>query len=161
MSSISFLDKDAYLSLPPLQHKPRSNITVLLLTNQSQGIILYQGLDEHFAVEVFRGRLRVSYNIGNYPVSTMFSYEQVSDGNLQTIELLTAGKNVTMRVNGGQPRTIINEGEQQFMETEQPLYLGGLPTGIKESALKKWHIRNAVSFNGMLKRFRPVISLLD
>ena len=43
-------------------------------------MIVYHGVDEHLAVELFLGRLRVSYNIGNYPVSTMFSYEQLSDG---------------------------------------------------------------------------------
>src|SRR5579864_9543351 len=90
-----------------------------------------------------QGRLRVSYNIGNYPVSTMFSFEQINDGEIHQVELLTAGKNMTMRVDGGQSRTILNEGAQLFMVQEnEPLYLGGLPAGIKDAALKKWHIRN-------------------
>jgi slit 2 len=80
LSSISLLEKDAYVSLPPISHRPRSNVTLVLSTRQQQGVVLYHGVDEHLAVELFRGRLRVSYNIGNYPVSTMFSYEQLSDG---------------------------------------------------------------------------------
>jgi len=65
------------------------------------------------------------------------------------VELLTSGKNMTMRVDGGPARTIINEGDQEFMElVDEPLYLGGLPSGIKDAAFKKWHIRNTVSFNG-------------
>jgi slit protein 2 len=80
LSSISLQEKDAYVSLPPLSHRPRANVTLVLSTRQQQGVILYHGVDEHLAVELFRGRLRISYNIGNYPVSTMFSYEQLSDG---------------------------------------------------------------------------------
>ena len=80
LSSISLQEKDAYVSLPPLTHRPRVNVTLVLSTRQPHGVILYHGVDEHLAVELFRGRLRVSYNIGNYPVSTMFSFEQLSDG---------------------------------------------------------------------------------
>ena len=80
LSSISLQEKDAYVSLPPLNHRPRANVTLVLSTRQPQGVILYHGVDEHLGVELFRGRLRVSYNIGNYPGSTMFSYEQLSDG---------------------------------------------------------------------------------
>ena len=80
LSSVSLRESDAYVSLPPLSHRPRSNVTLLLSTRQKHGVIVYHGVDEHLAVELFLGRLRVSYNIGNYPVSTMFSYEQLSDG---------------------------------------------------------------------------------
>ena len=82
LSSVSLRESDAYVSLPPLSHRPHSNVTLLLSTRHKQGVILYHGVDEHLAVELFLGRLRVSYNIGNYPVSTMFSYEQLSDGNV-------------------------------------------------------------------------------
>jgi Laminin G domain len=63
---------------------------------------------------------------------------------------VAAGKNMTMKVDSGTPRTIINDGEHQFMDLEEPLYLGGLPASVKDSAFKKWHIRNTVSFNGIL-----------
>jgi len=64
------------------------------------------------------------------------------------VELIAAGKNMTMRVDGGAARTIINDGEHQFMELEEPLYLGGLPASVRESAKKKYHVRNTDSFNG-------------
>ena len=64
------------------------------------------------------------------------------------VELIAAGKNMTMRVDGGTPRTIINDGERQFMELEEPLYLGGLPASVRDSAKKKYHVRNTDSFNG-------------
>lgn len=70
-------------------------------------------------------------------------------GEFHVVELVAAGKNMTMRVDSGSPRTIINDGAHQFMELEEPLYLGGLPANVKDSAFKKWHIRNTVSFNGI------------
>ena len=66
------------------------------------------------------------------------------------VELIAAGKNMTMRVDGGVTRTIINDGEHQFMELEEPLYLGGLPASVRDSAKKKYHVRNTDSFNGSL-----------
>jgi len=65
------------------------------------------------------------------------------------VELIAAGKNMTMRVDAGAARTIINDGQHQFMELdEQPLYLGGLPASVRDSAKKKYHVRNTDSFNG-------------
>lgn len=61
-------------------------------------MILYQGFDEHTAIEIYSGRLRVSYDIGNYPVSTMYSYEQIVNGDFHRIEMLMIGKNFTMQV---------------------------------------------------------------
>ena len=56
------------------------------------------------AIELFRGRIRVSYDVGNYPVSTMFSYELVADGHYHTVELLAVKKNFTLRVDNGLAR---------------------------------------------------------
>ena len=36
------------------------------------GIFFVSGDYQHLAVELFRGRIRVSYDVGNNPVSTMF-----------------------------------------------------------------------------------------
>ena len=69
-------------------------------------------------------------------------------GAWHVVELIAAGKNMTMRVDGGAARTIINDGEHQFMELEEPLYLGGLPASVRDSAKKKYHVRNTDSFNG-------------
>jgi hypothetical protein len=56
------------------------------------------------AIELFRGRIRVSYDVGNYPVSTMFSYELLADGHYHTVELLAVKKNFTLRVDNGLAR---------------------------------------------------------
>jgi len=148
LSSISFKEKDAYVELSSLTHQPKTNVTIVVSTEKKQGVIMYHGFDQHLAVEVFRGRIRVSYDIGNYPVSTMFSYEQISDGQQHTIELLLNGKNLTMVIDGGSSRTIINEGDRTEMEMDEPMYVGGLPADVKDGAFKKWHIRDTDSFIG-------------
>jgi len=65
---------------------------------------MYTGDKQHLAVELFRGRIRVSYDVGNYPVSTMFSYELVSDGHYHTVELLSVKKVFTLKVDSGVAR---------------------------------------------------------
>jgi hypothetical protein len=72
------MEDGAYVQLPTLTATPTGhNITLVVSTLKEQGILLYHGFDEHMAIEVFRGRIRVSYDIGNYPVSNMFSFEQI------------------------------------------------------------------------------------
>lgn len=62
------------MELEPLRTKPEANVTITFSTTQDNGVILYDGQSEHLAVELFNGRIRVSYDVGNYPVSTMFRY---------------------------------------------------------------------------------------
>lgn len=110
--------------------------------------MLYNGESQHLAVELFRGRIRVSYDVGNYPVSTMFSYETVSDGNPHTVELMLVKKNFTMRVDNGTSRTIVNEGVKEYLEVKSPLFVGGVSEEAAGNALRQWHLRNASSFDG-------------
>jgi len=57
-----------------LRTKPDANITIILSTTELNGILLYNGEMQHIAVELFLGRVRVSYDVGNYPASTMYRY---------------------------------------------------------------------------------------
>lgn len=74
MSSVTLKDEDSYLQFPRLDFRNGFNITLVFSTDSDNGILLYSGVDQHMAVELFRGRIRVSYDVGNYPVSTMFRY---------------------------------------------------------------------------------------
>jgi slit protein 2 len=47
---------------------------MVFATEQENGVLLYDGQSEHLAVELFNGRIRVSYDVGNYPVSTMYRH---------------------------------------------------------------------------------------
>ena len=87
-------------------------------------------------------------NVGNPPASTMFSYEVLNDDKQHIVELLLEGKNLTMRVDGGLARSLINLGSkvsksrereacnlsesnfQEVLSITSPTYLGGVPDKV-------------------------------
>ncbi|XP_067141725.1 protein slit-like isoform X1 [Centruroides vittatus] len=150
LSSVSFRE-GSFLEFDPLHTKPKCNITITFATQQDYGVMVYNGELQHLAVELFLGRIRVSYYVGNYPVSTMFSYATVTDGKYHTVELILIKKNFTMRVDGGISRSIINEGPNEYLEVRSPFYIGGVDEDIGKKALKQWHLRNVSSFKGCMK----------
>ncbi|XP_025093491.1 protein slit-like isoform X1 [Pomacea canaliculata] len=153
MSSVSLKDEDSYLQLSRVDFRQATNVTLAFTTDSENGIILYSGDSQHVAVELFRGRVRVSFDVGNYPVSTMFSYERVDNGQPHVLEMLIHRKNFTMMINqNGQPRTVINEGPKEYLDVTDDLYLGGLPADVNTRAFKKWHIRDGTSFRGCFSK---------
>ncbi|XP_059055035.1 protein slit [Achroia grisella] len=151
LTSLTFNHNDSLVELEPLHTTPQANVTLVFSTTQLHGVLLYVGDNEHLAVELFNGRIRISYDVGNYPTSTMYSFEMVSDGNYHKAELLAVKKNFTLRVDDGPARSIINEGSKEYLRVERPMYLGGVPEDIAKDAFSKWHLRNITSFKGCLK----------
>ena len=147
--------------MEPLAVKPKANITITFATTQENGILFYTGRDQHLAIELFRGRIRVSYDVGNYPVSTMFSYEIVADGQYHHVEILAVKKKFTLKVDGGLARSIINEGKNEYLEPRSPMYISGTPGEVGQHALNHWHLRNATSFNGCVKELYINGKLVD
>ncbi|OXA44085.1 Protein slit [Folsomia candida] len=150
LTSISIGSNGSWVELEPLRTKPEANITLMLSTTELNGVLLYDGEGQHIAVELFLGRIRVSYDVGNYPASTMYSYEMIADGEEHRVELLAIKKNFTMRVDGGKARSIINDGEKDMLKLTTPLFIGGLPSNVAATALNLWHLRNSTSFHGCL-----------
>lgn len=110
---------------------------------------MYDGTEaQHFAAELFNGRVRVSYDVGNTPVSTIYSFEVIADGKPHIIELLSVGKNFTLRVDRGLSRSIINEGDKDQLRLTTPLYIGGVSVEAGQEAFTNWHLRNLTSFRG-------------
>ena len=92
----------------------------------------------------------MSFDVGNYPVSTMFSYERVANGKPHTVTMVIQQKNFTMTIDRNNlARTIVNEGARTHLDLHDALYLGGLPSAINAQAFKKWHIRDGTSFRGL------------
>ena len=58
LRSVSFDDSDAFVQLPSLDVAREVNVTIVMATRRSEGVVLYQGFDQHVAVELFRGRIR-------------------------------------------------------------------------------------------------------
>ncbi|CAL4126380.1 unnamed protein product, partial [Meganyctiphanes norvegica] len=150
LTRIHFGTNNSFLALEPFKNKHSSNVTLKILTNQENGLLLYIGDSAHLAVELFKGRLRVSFDVGNYPMSNMFSYEVVNDGKWHTVELVTVKQNFTMRIDHGTTRTILNDGPNEYLNVNTPLFLGGVPKEVGEAAIKQWHIRETTSFNGCM-----------
>lgn len=81
----------------------------------------------------------------------LHSYETVSDGRYHTVELLSQKKNFTLRVDHGNARSMINEGEHEYLRLNTPLFIGGLPADAAEKAARQWQLRNTTSFRGCVK----------
>ncbi|KAJ6647852.1 Protein slit [Pseudolycoriella hygida] len=151
LTSISFVHNNSFVEMEPLRTKPEANVTIIFSTSQQNGVLLYDGYMEHLSVELFNGRIRVSYDVGNSPVSTMYSFEMVDDGKYHMVELLAIKKNFTLRVDRGLARSIINEGPKDYLKLTTPLFLGGLPNEPAQQAYDNWHLRNFTSFKGCMK----------
>ncbi|KAL0853154.1 hypothetical protein ABMA27_012914 [Loxostege sticticalis] len=151
LTSLTFSHNDSWVELEPLRTAPQANVTLVFSTTQKHGVLMYFGDNEHLAVELFNGRVRVSYDVGNHPTSTMYSFEMVSDGDYHKVELLAVKKNFTLRVDEGPARSIINEGSKEYLRLDSPMYLGGLPEDVAKVAFGRWHLRNVTSFKGCLK----------
>lgn len=151
LTSLTFLHNNSFVELEPLRTKPEANVTIVFSSTQQNGVLMYDGNNDHLAVELFNGRIRVSYDVGNYPVSTMYSFEMVADGKYHMVELLAIKKNFTLRVDRGLARSIINEGSKEYLKLTTPMFLGGLPPEPGQQAYKLWHLRNLTSFKGCMK----------
>ncbi|XP_052227939.1 protein slit-like isoform X2 [Dreissena polymorpha] len=152
LASLSFMAIDSYIQLPKFNFQTFSNITITLKTNSSQGLIMYTGIEEHLAIELYKGRVAVSFFVGKEHVPSQFSYifsfSKIDDDKFHTIELLVSQRNFTMRVDDGVARTVINEGNHQYLEVDDDMFLGGIPKHISERAQRRFHIRDGSSFKG-------------
>ena len=153
LTTVQLAGANPYIQLDPLYTSRPLNLTLVVKTRESAGVLLYHGNSDHLAVELFHGRVRVSLNVGNPPASTMFSYAVLNDDKPHAVELLLDGKNLTMRVDGGLARSLINLGSQDVLTVASPTYLGGLPEQVGEAALARWHIRNSTSLRGCVNNF--------
>lgn len=143
------MDNSSLVELEPLRTRPEANVTIVFTTTQENGVLLYDGQsDGHIAVELFNGRIRVSYDVGNYPTSTMYSYEMVADGKSHMAELLAVKKNFTMRVDRGLARSIINDGPKEYLKLVTPMFVGGVTPEVAKVAFTEFHLRNITSFQG-------------
>ncbi|UYV79229.1 SLIT2 [Cordylochernes scorpioides] len=151
LGSLSF-EAGGYVELDSLgPTRAPVNLTLVFATRNGQsGILAYSaGQLGHVAAELFQGRVRASYDVGNHPVSTMFSYETVADGRPHSLQLLLQGKNLSMRVDQAPARTVVNEGKREFLEPAGALFLGGVPPDVAAMAARQWHLRNATSFDDL------------
>lgn len=49
-----------------------------IATDEDSGILLYKGDKDHIAVELYRGRVRASYDTGSHPASAIYRWGSLS-----------------------------------------------------------------------------------
>ncbi|GAA6094193.1 slit homolog 1a isoform X2 [Tachysurus ichikawai] len=150
--SVNFVDRDSYLLLSDLKNWPQANITLQVSTAEDNGILLYNGDNDHIAVELFQGHVKVSYDPGSQPGHAIYSTETINDGQFHTVELVTFDQMVNLSIDGGVPTTMGSVGTERPLNGDAPLYVGGMPVDVHSSiAPRAWHIQNGSSFHGCIQ----------
>ncbi|TMS23078.1 Slit-like protein 1 protein [Larimichthys crocea] len=150
--SVNFVDRDSYVQLQDVKNWPQANITLQVSTAEENGILLYNGDNEPIAVELHQGHVRVTYDPGNQPATTIYSAETVNDGQFHTVELVTFNRMVNLSVDGGEPTTLDSQGRSQLVTGEAPLYVGGMPEEVMPASLGlSSQTLNVSSFHGCIR----------
>ena len=173
LSSISFHSGQAYLQFDPLENEVANdlNVTLDLATSSEFGVLLYAGQvrvqnaqpklnQHHLAVELYRGRIRVSLNLANHSTATMFSYELVNDGVYHELQMHLKGNRFTMKVDSS-TRTIKNDAFSGLLLKGAPLFIGGLSADYSAFAAKHRHVWHKHSFLGCMRGLQMNGQLLD
>uniref|UniRef100_A0A7N6BMY4 Slit homolog 2 (Drosophila) n=1 Tax=Anabas testudineus TaxID=64144 RepID=A0A7N6BMY4_ANATE len=154
--SVNFVNRESYLQLPSSLLSPQTNISLQIATDEDSGVLLYKGDNDHIAMELYRGRLRVSYDTGSYPPSAIYSAETVNDGSFHAVELLASDQTLSLSIDGGPPKSINSISKQSTLNIDSPLYLGGMPerasaSGGLSALQHSSGGRNGTSFHGCLR----------
>ncbi|XP_056614638.1 slit homolog 1b isoform X1 [Triplophysa dalaica] len=149
--SVNFIDRDSYLLLSDLKNWPQTNITLQVSTAEDNGVLLYNGVNDHIAVELYEGHVKVTYDSGNQPGSTIYSSEIVNDGEFHTVELVTYDRMVNLSVDGGLPTTLDSLGHVQPLTKDASLYVGGMPENSQSLSFNPWPPVNGSSFQGCIR----------
>uniref|UniRef100_A0A8D0D7V9 Slit homolog 2 (Drosophila) n=1 Tax=Sander lucioperca TaxID=283035 RepID=A0A8D0D7V9_SANLU len=128
--SVNFVDRESYLQLPSSLLSPDTNISLQIATDEDSGVLLYKGDNDHIAMELYRGRLRVSYDTGSYPPSAIYSVETVNDGSFHAVELVASDQTLSLSIDGGPPKSINSISKQSTLNIDSPLYLGGTDPSV-------------------------------
>ncbi|GMT07509.1 hypothetical protein PENTCL1PPCAC_29683 [Pristionchus entomophagus] len=150
LRSIGFTGESSFASLDHW-HPTQSQLNFTLTTQDKSGVLAYIGDDaSHLSVELFDGRIKISFHIGNPPASHLYSYAIVSDGVPHNISISVMAEKLTLVIDNGSAQHIENSGEsKQFQSTAKlPLFLGGVPTEIVERAMTNHHLRSNKTITG-------------
>ncbi|CAJ0947071.1 unnamed protein product, partial [Mesorhabditis belari] len=150
--SAGFSSPLSFLALEPL-NAPSTNISFVLTTESSNGIIAYHGDESaHISIELFSGRIKVSWDVGNPPASLLYSYSIVNDNRPHAINLVLRGQKLAMKIDGNDGQFIENSGSvQEFaLKKKDFLYFGRPQIDTANQAIRNFHVRQNISFKGCL-----------
>nr|XP_021331538.1 slit homolog 2 protein isoform X15 [Danio rerio] len=149
--SVNFINRESFLQIPSNLITEQANISLQIATDEDNGVLLYKGDNEHIAVELYRGRLRVSYDSGSYPPSAIYSVETINDGSFHVVELVAKDQSLSLSIDGGSPKSINTANSPSPVPSPAPLYLGGLPQQSGLASLRQGSGRNGSSFHGCIR----------
>uniref|UniRef100_A0A671L1Q2 Slit homolog 1 protein n=1 Tax=Sinocyclocheilus anshuiensis TaxID=1608454 RepID=A0A671L1Q2_9TELE len=148
--SVNFINRESFLQIPSNLITEQANISLQIATDEDNGVLLYKGDNEHIAVELYRGRLRVSYDSGSYPPSAIYSVETINDGSFHVVELVAKDQSLSLSIDGGSPKSINTASSPSPVPSPAPLYLGGIPQQSGLASLRSSG-RNGSSFHGCIR----------
>uniref|UniRef100_A0A8C2DFY5 Slit homolog 1 protein n=1 Tax=Cyprinus carpio TaxID=7962 RepID=A0A8C2DFY5_CYPCA len=148
--SVNFINRESFLQIPSNLITEQANISLQIATDEDNGVLLYKGDNEHIAVELYRGRLRVSYDSGFYPPSAIYSVETINDGSFHVVELVAKDQSLSLSIDGGSPKSINTASSPSPVPSPAPLYLGGIPQQSGLASLRSSG-RNGSSFHGCIR----------
>ena len=72
-------------------------------------------------------------------------------GKIHQLQLISMGQNLSLTIDRNHTSFIRNHGDPGYMNTSEisALYISGLPNELADRALRLWHIREAISFQGI------------
>ncbi|KAJ3587211.1 hypothetical protein NHX12_010809 [Muraenolepis orangiensis] len=149
MATAHFLGRDAYVELPSARLRPSAHISL-----QDNGLLLYKEDSDPLALELYQGHIRLIYDIANYPPTTVYSVESVSDGLFHTVELLIQNHSLSLVVDNGAPKSLGKLLRQPSVDHNTQLYIGGVPAQVVASGLRPGPDRTLQSFNGCIHNVR-------
>ncbi|MCP9266007.1 SLIT2 [Dirofilaria immitis] len=152
LRAAGYVQDDSFIALEPFIASPDGNLTFTLITTASTGVVLYYGDNAHLSVELYDGRLKISFCVGNFPASHMYSYVTVHDGHPHRIEMFIKGITISLKIDNYEPQIVVNSGSKEtFVLTGKNfLYVGGVPTSVGIKASTAFHLKQLHSFKGQI-----------
>ncbi|XP_067097169.1 LOW QUALITY PROTEIN: neurexin-3b-like [Osmerus mordax] len=141
LDPISFETPDSYLSLPKWNTKRVGSISFDFRTSEPNGLILFthgkpqdrrdargqkNNKVDFFAVELLDGNLYLLLDMGSGTIKVKATLNKVNDGTWHHVDIQRDGRSGIISVNSRRtPFTA--SGENEILDLEGELYLGGLP----------------------------------
>ncbi|KAJ1351153.1 LRRNT [Parelaphostrongylus tenuis] len=149
--SIGLAHQSAYVSFEHWDVE-NGNLTLTIRTTHQSGVIAYYGDRSFLSVELYDGRVKIAFYIGNHPASHMYSFATVSDGLPHKIEILIQGKKCSLTIDNNTAQSVENDGplEKFVTDTKQNLYIGGLSSHQETRIKAEFHVRHTHSFKGCI-----------
>nr|AVK72306.1 slit1 protein [Isodiametra pulchra] len=161
LNTVSISQDDSYVLVTDARMHAYMKAVFTLTPTSDTGILLYHNPDQrqrHLLIQLAKGQVRVSYFLGttqgvvvessNY--SLTLNQSHMIEVSIQHLKVtLTIDNTFTISGNASQ-------GLADRFESDEPMYIGGLPRNVRNAAAKMYHVfpENSNSFKGCIHEIR-------